>query len=209
MNWKRIIGASTGILVIVAGAFLFTKGCSQDVSEQNNDDVLKEIIEAKNLVKEVGAKNRALRDSVEMWRDSTDFYKKGLKDCQDSKKGNKKVTPTPARQNPVKNKITPQPVNSGKNATDINLVDGSKNNKNIIVHNESQNNSETSITLDHSVNDGNIIVNNGGTLNINDNQFVIDSLRNEVDGLKQQKDVSASAYSRVVVKTQKRYYRTR
>lgn len=231
MNWKRIICAGGGVICAIAIAIVCTKSCSDRKYANAVDDARTEIKKAREVITELDAKNNALRDSVQVWRDSTDFYKNGLKDCQNSKK----TAPAPVRPAtsrpttpakpvvPAKPKAQPadtlfivcedvvNPQNRG-NTTTINMEDNSKNNKNIIVQNGTQNISDTEITLGTgAVNDGNIIVNNGGKVVVNDNSKTIDSLRVAVDSLKSNsaKGNYAAASSIVVVKKVKTYTRVR
>ena len=219
MNWKRIFAVGTPIVIAVVITALITKSCSgtSNSEAESYDAILKEIVDAKNLVHSVGERNRELRDSVAfykdqagMWRDSTDFYKDGLRDCEKSKKSTRRkanpVTPAPK---PV---VKPRQDVRNDLGTTITLSKESENVGNILVNNEKGNAvSKTEISLrEGSINSGNILVNNGGVMNIYDDQNSIDSLRNAVDSLIQQnKKPSASASSVVTVKVRKRYYRTR
>lgn len=224
MNWKRIISASAGVLVCVAVVAFSVKACSDLRDSDRIDSVRDEINSAREAIREVGEKNKELRDSVAMWRDSVDFYKKGLKDCEESKK-----QPV-AKKNPVKKPVrTPKTTpckdndtivvvyevvrpqdNKGANNSKIHLEENARNNKNIIVQNAQQNGSDTEIILgEGAVNDGNIVVNNGGTVKLNDNRQAIDSLRVAVDSLKRTPQNSAAASSLVIVKKVKVYQRTR
>lgn len=221
MNWKRIFAVGTPIVVAAVAVVFVAKSCSNTGNSvsNSNDAILKEIVDAKALIESVGKQNRALRDSVAfykdqagMWRDSTDFYKEGLHDCEESKKSRKIVNPVNPSPKPV---VKPKPVprKDIENApeTNINISKDSENNRNIVVNNKEQGTAKTEISLSEgSVNNGNILVNNGGVMNVYDNKYAIDSLRNAVDSLAQQnKKPSASASSVVMVKVRKRYYRTR
>ena len=221
MNWKRIFAVGTPIVVAAVAVVFVAKSCSNTGNSvsNSNDAILKEIVDAKALIESVGKQNRALRDSVAfykdqagMWRDSTDFYKEGLHDCEESKKSRKIVNPVNPSPKPV---VKPKPIprKDIENApeTNINISKDSENNRNIVVNNKEQGTAKTEISLSEgSVNNGNILVNNGGVMNVYDNKYAIDSLRNAVDSLAQQnKKPSASASSVVTVKVRKRYYRTR
>lgn len=221
MNWKKVLTVGSPIVIAVVITALITKSCSgtSNSEAESYDAILKEIVDAKNLVHSVGERNRELRDSVAfykdqagLWRDSTDFYKEGLHDCEESKKSRKIVNPVNPSPKPV---VKPKPVprKDIENApeTNINISKDSENNRNIVVNNKEQGAAKTEISLSEgSVNSGNILVNNGGVMNIYDDQNSIDSLRNAVDSLIQQnKKPSASASSVVTVKVRKRYYRTR
>lgn len=221
MNWKKVLTVGSPIVIAVVITALITKSCSgtSNSEAESYDAILKEIVDAKNLVHSVGERNRELRDSVAfykdqagLWRDSTDFYKDGLRDCEKSKKSRKIVNPVNPSPKPV---VKPKPVlrKDIENApeTNINISKDSENNRNIVVNNKEQGTAKTEISLSEgSVNNGNILVNNGGVMNVYDNKYAIDSLRNAVDSLIQQnKKPSASASSVVTVKVRKRYYRTR
>lgn len=219
MNWKRIFAVGTPIVVAAVAVVFVAKSCSNTGNSvsNSNDAILKEIVDAKGLIESVGKQNRELRDSVAfykdqagMWRDSTDFYKDGLRDCEKSKKSTRrKVNPVTPAPKPV---VKPKQDVKNDLGTTITLSKESENVGNILVNNEKGNAvSKTEISLrEGSVNSGNILVNNGGVMNIYDDQNSIDSLRNAVDTLIQQnKKPSASASSVVTVKVRKRYYRTR
>lgn len=219
MNWKKVLTVGSPIVIAVVITALITKSCSgtSNSEAESYDAILKEIVDAKGLIESVGKQNRALRDSVAfykdqagMWRDSTDFYKDGLRDCEKSKKSTRrKVNPVTPAPKPV---VKPRQDVRNDLGTTITLSKESENVGNILVNNEKGNAvSKTEISLrEGSVNSGNILVNNGGVMNIYDDQNSIDSLRNAVDSLIQQnKKPSASASSVVTVKVRKRYYRTR
>ncbi len=223
MNWKRIITVSACTLAVVAISVLCTKACSEMKETESIAVARDEIARAREAIENVGNENKALRDSIAMWRDSTAFYKEGLEDCEKSKK---QPCETPARkQEPVKRPVAPakprvQPKDTvyvicdGTNrghVTTIDLKNNSRNEDNIVVQNAAKNSSNTKITLgEGSVNNGNIIVNNGGDIKFaNDNSQAIDSLRVAVDSLKQQSGNSSSAASLIVVKKVKTYRRTR
>ena len=141
MNWKRIFAVGTPIVVAAVAVVFVAKSCSNTGNSvsNSNDAILKEIVDAKGLIESVGKQNRALRDSVAfykdqagMWRDSTDFYKEGLHDCEESKKSRKIVNPVNPSPKPV---VKPKPVprKDIENApeTNINISKDSENNRNI------------------------------------------------------------------------------
>lgn len=223
MNWKRIITVSAGTLAVIAISVLCTKACSEMKETEAIAVARDEIARAREAIENVDKENKALRDSIAMWRDSTVFYKEGLEDCEKSKK---QPAETPVRkQEPVRRPAAPakprvQPrdtvyvvceeVNRG-HVTTIDLKNNSRNEDNILVQNAAKNSSNTKITLgEGSVNNGNIVVNNGGEIKFaNDNSQAIDSLRVAVDSLKQRSGNSSAATSLIVVKKVKTYRRTR
>lgn len=233
MNWKRIIGVSASVLGAAAVVFLCVKTCeapSNDFYNEANNANAPAKEAAVSAIDSIKNENARLRDSI-------DFYKAGLADCEKSKQ--QPVKPKPENKKPVvkpepkpaKPAAEKQPVaksgakdtvyviyseviyqQNGKensNDTKINLKDSSLNNKNILVQNEPKNGSKTEITLgEGAVNDGNIVVNNGGKVLINDNAAAIDSLRNAVDSLKQKSAKgNYAAASSVIVVKKVKTYR--
>ena len=226
MNWKRIINVGVGVIGVVAISVLCTKACSDYRESEEINSVRETISDAQDAIKKVGERNKALQDSVAMWRDSVEFYKKGLEDCEKRKPVKKPegrsepVKPVvPSRPQPKPQpKPQPQPRDTvyivcagvkGGHETDIDLHENARNNNNIIVQNALPAGSNTKISLgDGATNNGNIVVNNGGSVKINDNRQAIDSLRVAIDTLTRQPK-TAAASSFVLVRKVKTYQRTR
>lgn len=228
MNWKRIITASAGVVVVIAISVLCTKACSESRNSDSINAARDQIANARKAIKEVGDTNKVLRDSVAMWRDSVEFYKKGLEDCEGRKsaKAPKNDSPKPVARpvNPSKPRVQPKPQPQPRDTvyvvckdaikghvTDIDLNADARNNQNIIVQNAAPiASSDTKITLgEGATNNGNIVVNNGGNVKINDNRQALDSLRIAIDSLKRGQGTSAAASSVILVKKVKTYTRTR
>ena len=207
MNWKRIIGASAIVIGGVAVILLGVRSCQESNVTESIEETRNTIKEARETMEQVSKQNDALRDSVAMWRDSTEFYKRGLEDCENSKRkqsiNKKKTVVTPRRDVVV---IRDQDCPDNENGINIKLHDNARNNQNIVVQNECEKVAGAEIVLGNgAVNDGNIIVNNGGNVTINDNMEKVDSLRNVINSIPK----VAAASSVVIIKKVKTYQRVR
>ena len=222
MNWKRIIGASAGVIAVVAAVF-FVKSCTDQRVSDAIVDTRAELAKARQLVSVAAKQLDSLQQAADTYRDSTEFYKNGLAECEKSKRGkgtvSKPAKPAPAKK-PVEKPVVDtvyvvceQAVPSQKGGdTSIRLQNDSKNNQNIVVQNANQYGNDTEIVLGQgAVNDGNIVVNNGGNVTVYDKDPVVDSLRNVVDSLKANsaKRKFKASSSVVIVKTINTYKRVR
>lgn len=222
MNWKRVIGVSAGVIGAIAVIFC-VKECRDNRVTEQVQDARNTINEAITQIDAVRKQNDSLRNETAKWQDSVDFYKKNLADCEKSKQKtqHKPVNDKPGRVNkPAVEKDTVWIVketvrgngSDNTHTTTIRMEQNTRNNENIVVQNEKEAGSDTEIVLGQgAVNDGNIIVNNGGHVHIDGNKQAVDSLRVVVDSLKQgaSKTFAASASSVVVVKKVQTYKRTR
>lgn len=218
MKLQNLVNIGVGTVLSVAIIVIGAKSCAT----QKNIDSIKEarssIKEAEKKIEDVKACNDLLRDSVHMWQDSTEFYKSGLKECENAKKNSDKVVKPAAGLSKQSGKIVlfsgkglgePE---TDKNVTKINLKPRSSNSSNVFVQNDSKKFNNTEIVLGEGVvNSGNIVVSNGGNVIIKERSESLDSLRMAVDSLKQNASNvnSAAASSIVLVKTVKTYSRTR
>lgn len=222
MNWKRIIGASAGVIAVVAAVF-FVKSCTDQRVSDAIVDTRAELAKARQLVSVAAKQLDSLQQAADTYRDSTEFYKNGLAECEKSKRGkgtvSKPAKPAPAKkpgEKPVVDTVyvvCEQAGSSQKGGdTSIRLQNDSKNNQNIVVQNANQYGNDTEIVLGQgAVNDGNIVVNNGGNVTVYDKDPVVDSLRNVVDSLKANsaKRKFKASSSVVIVKTINTYKRVR
>ena len=230
MNWKRIIGASAGVIAVVAAVF-FVKSCTDQRVSDAIVDTRAELAKARQLVSVAAKQLDSLQQAADTYRDSTEFYKNGLAECEKSKRGKGTVSkpakpvktsaakPAPAKK-PVEEPVVDTvyvvceqagPSQKGGD-TSIRLQNDSKNNQNIVVQNANQYGNDTEIVLGQgAVNDGNIVVNNGGNVTVYDKDPVVDSLRNVVDSLKANsaKRKFKASSSVVIVKTINTYKRVR
>lgn len=222
MNWKRIIGASAGVIAVVAAVF-FVKSCTDQRVSDAIVDTRAELAKARQLVSVAAKQLDSLQQAADTYRDSTEFYKNGLAECEKSKRGkgtvSKPAKPAPAKK-PVEKTVVDTvyvvceqagPSQKGGD-TSIRLQNDSKNNQNIVVQNANQYGNDTEIVLGQgAVNDGNIVVNNGGNVTVYDKDPVVDSLRNVVDSLKANsaKRKFKASSSVVIVKTINTYKRVR
>ena len=222
MNWKRIIGASAGVIAVVAAVF-FVKSCTDQRVSDAIVDTRAELAKARQLVSVAAKQLDSLQQAADTYRDSTEFYKNGLAECEKSKRGkgtvSKTAKPAPAKK-PVEEPVVDTvyvvceqagPSQKGGD-TSIRLQNDSKNNQNIVVQNANQYGNDTEIVLGQgAVNDGNIVVNNGGNVTVYDKDPVVDSLRNVVDSLKANsaKRKFKASSSVVIVKTINTYKRVR
>lgn len=219
MNWKRIIGASAGVIAVVAAVF-FVKSCTDQRVSDAIVDTRAELAKARQLVSVAAKQLDSLQQAADTYRDSTEFYKNGLAECEKSKRGKGTVSkPAPAKK-PVEKPVVDTvyvvceqagPSQKGGD-TSIRLQNDSKNNQNIVVQNANQYGNDTEIVLGQgAVNDGNIVVNNGGNVTVYDKDPVVDSLRNVVDSLKANsaKRKFKASSSVVIVKTINTYKRVR
>ena len=219
MNWKRIIGASAGVIAVVAAVF-FVKSCTDQRVSDAIVDTRAELAKARQLVSVAAKQLDSLQQAADTYRDSTEFYKNGLAECEKSKRGKGTVSkPAPAKK-PVEKPVVDTvyvvceqagPSQKGGD-TSIRLQNDSKNNQNIVVQNANQYGNDTEIVLGQgAVNDGNIVVNNGGNVTVYDKDPVVDSLRNVVDSLKanSEKRKFKASSSVVIVKTINTYKRVR
>ncbi|MBO8407043.1 MAG: hypothetical protein IAC77_01115 [Proteobacteria bacterium] len=222
MNWKRIIGASAGVIAVVAAVF-FVKSCTDQRVSDAIVDTRAELAKARQLVSVAAKQLDSLQQAADTYRDSTEFYKNGLAECEKSKRGkgtvSKPAKPAPAKK-PVEEPVVDTvyvvceqagPSQKGGD-TSIRLQNDSKNNQNIVVQNANQYGNDTEIVLGQgAVNDGNIVVNNGGNVTVYDKDPVVDSLRNVVDSLKANsaKRKFKASSSVVIVKTINTYKRVR
>ena len=171
IDWKRYVRAGAEVVAVIIITVMCTKSCSNEDKVKDAERARKELENANKLIDCMGRENVALHDSVAMWRDSTEFYKKGLDECRNAKKRPAAVKPAarPAKQ---KSKtvqspapVAPKPVEATTviNNTKVNVKDDAKNNNNIVVQNVVPNGNDTEITLGAgATNEGNIVVNNGG-----------------------------------------------
>lgn len=229
MNWKRIAGASAAVVAAVAVVF-FVKSCNDQRVSDAVVDAHAKLAEAKELIAKTAKQMDSLQNAANTYRDSADFYKRGLDECEKSKQKTNPGRRTPERKPVVTKPVATKPVvkhdtvyvvatdpvkqNSADNGsfTSIRMQDDARNNQNIVVQNGKSQGNDTEIILGNgAVNDGNIVVNNGGNVTVYDNDAAVDSLRRAVDSLKanaaQKKFAAASSV--VIVKTTKTYRRVR
>ena len=200
MNWKRFINASVITIGTAAVIFLCVRTCQDENIRDEIRDTHAQIQDAQKAINDARNENKALRDSIAMWRDSTDAMTKKWQDCEKSKRKPAPTRPAPTRPAParpapsadrkpdVKPVVTttaPVAAKDDINVTKIKMDADTRNNENIVVQNGKTSGSHTEITLGNgAVNDGNIIVNNGGSVNVNGvDKKVIDSLRTAVNSL--------------------------
>ena len=200
MNWKRFINASVITIGTAAVILLCVRTCQDENIRDEIRDTHAQIQDAQKAINDARNENKALRDSIAMWRDSTDAMTKKWQDCEKSKRKPAPTRPAPTRPAParpapsadrkpdVKPVVTttaPVAAKDDINVTKIKMDADTRNNENIVVQNGKTSGSHTEITLGNgAVNDGNIIVNNGGSVNVNGvDKKVIDSLRTAVNSL--------------------------
>ena len=175
MNWKRIVGASAGVIGAAVVVFLAVRACDDKGLRQEvfatQDAVRSARAQMDSLVKQ----NQAYRDSIAMWRDSTAKVNDKLVECENGKKPAPKKT---AKPQDVKPKVVRDTVFVEKQAMPIipegnnTKITANDNQKNIVVQNEEGGKgSMTEINAEN--NQGNIVVNNGdGNVNIEKDPFV-------------------------------------
>lgn len=196
MNWKRFINASVITIGTAAVIFLCVRTCQDGNIRDEIRDTHAQIQDAQKAINDARNENQALRDSIAMWRDSTDAMTKKWQDCEKSKRKPAPTRPAPTRPaapsagrkpdvKPVVTTTAPVAAKDDINVTKIKMDADTRNNENIVVQNGKTSGSHTEITLGNgAVNDGNIIVNNGGNVNVNGvDKKVIDSLRTAVNSL--------------------------
>lgn len=226
MNWKRFINASVITIGTAAVIFLCVRTCQDGNIRDEIRDTHAQIQDAQKAINDARNENQALRDSIAMWRDSTDAMTKKWQDCEKSKRKPAPTRPAPARPAPsagrkpdVKPVVTttaPVAAKDDINVTKIKMDADTRNNENIVVQNGKTSGSHTEITLGNgAVNDGNIIVNNGGSVKVNGaDKKAVDSLLVKLaileaatDSLKNAESAkkSASASSVVIVRKVKKY----
>ena len=174
MNWKRIVGASAGVIGAAVVVFLAVRACDDKGLRQEvfatQDAVRGARAQMDSLIKQ----NQAYRDSIAMWRDSTAKVNDKLVECENGKKPAKKTkigpkVVTKVVRDTVFVEKPGMPFIPGGNNTKITAND---NQKNIVVQNEEGGKgSMTEINAEN--NQGNIVVNNGsGNVNIEKDPFV-------------------------------------
>ena len=174
MNWKRIVGASAGVIGAAVVVFLAVRACDDKGLRQEvfatQDAVRSARAQMDSLVKQ----NQAYRDSIAMWRDSTAKVNDKLVECENGKKPAKKTKTGPkVVKKVVRDTVFVEkpgmPIIPEGNNTKITAND---NQKNIVVQNEEGGKgSMTEINAEN--NQGNIVVNNGsGNVNIEKDPFV-------------------------------------
>lgn len=199
MNWKRIVGASAGVIGAAVVVFLAVRACDDKGLRQEvfatQDAVRSARAQMDSLVKQ----NQAYRDSIAMWRDSTAKVNDKLVECENGKKPAKKTkTGSKVVTKVVRDTVFVEkpgmPFIPGGNNTKITAND---NQKNIVVQNEEGGKgSMTEINAEN--NQGNIVVNNGdGNVNIEKDpqmeikvaylEFKLDSLGREVVEVRDEK----------------------
>lgn len=199
MNWKRIVGASAGVIGAAVVVFLAVRACDDKGLRQEvfatQDAVRSARAQMDSLVKQ----NQAYRDSIAMWRDSTAKVNDKLVECENGKKPAKKTKTDPKVVTKVVRDTVfvekpGMPFIPGGNNTKITAND---NQKNIVVQNEEGGKgSMTEINAEN--NQGNIVVNNGdGNVNIEKDpqmeikvaylEFKLDSLGREVVEVRDEK----------------------
>lgn len=199
MNWKRIVGASAGVIGAAVVVFLAVRACDDKGLRQEvfatQDAVRSARAQMDSLVKQ----NQAYRDSVAMWRDSTAKVNDKLVECENGKKPAKKTKTGPKVVTKVVRDTVfvekpGMPFSPEGNNTKITAND---NQKNIVVQNEEGGKgSMTEINAEN--NQGNIVVNNGsGNVNIEKDpqmeikvaylEFKLDSLGREVVEVRDEK----------------------
>lgn len=231
MNWKRFINASVITIGTAAVIFLCVRTCQDENIRDEIRDTHAQIQDAQKAINDARNENKALRDSIAMWRDSTDAMTKKWQDCEKSKRKPAPTRPAPTRPAParpapsadrkpdVKPVVTttaPVAAKDDINVTKIKMDADTRNNENIVVQNGKTSGSHTEITLGNgAVNDGNIIVNNGGSVKVDGaDKKAVDSLLVKLaileaatDSLKNAESAkkSASASSVVIVRKVKKY----
>ena len=173
MNWKRIVGASAGVIGAAVVVFLAVRACDDKGLRQEvfatQDAVRSARAQKDSLVKQ----NQAYRDSIAMWRDSTAKVNDKLAECEKGSKPGKKPAPKKTEKpQDVKPKVVRDTVFVEKQAMPIipegnnTKITANDNQKNIVVQNEEGGKgSMTEINAEN--NQGNIVVNNGsGNVNI-------------------------------------------
>lgn len=212
-NKKVLIHTGAGIAAAILIAFAITQCSSknseraaraQDQAAANNkmEQVNQNLIDARNtleratgMLDSLATVNAVqadsiivLNDSIAVLNDSLSNVNQRLQDCRNGKRRQGNGT-RPTAPRPV---VKPAPVNAG-NTTTINLNTNSQNNGAITVANDGANVNNTNITLgEGAVNEGTIIVNNGGI--VNHFQNAIDTLaRAQGDTLAQKKKVPCQA----------------
>lgn len=200
MNWKRIVGASAGVIGAAVVVFLAVRACDDNGLRQEvfatQDAVRSARAQMDSLIKQ----NQAYRDSIAMWRDSTAKVNDKLVECENGKKPAPKKT---AKPQDVKPKVVRDTVFVEKQAMPIipegnnTKITANDNQKNIVVQNEEGGKgSMTEINAEN--NQGNIVVNNGdGNVNIEKDpqmeikvaylEFKLDSLGREVVEVRDEK----------------------
>ena len=199
MNWKRIVGASAGVIGAAVVVFLAVRACDDKGLRQEvfatQDAVRSARAQMDSLVKQ----NQAYRDSIAMWRDSTAKVNDKLVECENGKKPAKKTKTGPKVVTKVVRDTVfvekpGMPIIPEGNNTKITAND---NQKNIVVQNEEGGKgSMTEINAEN--NQGNIVVNNGdGNVNIEKDpqmeikvaylEFKLDSLGREVVEVRDEK----------------------
>ena len=199
MNWKRIVGASAGVIGAAVVVFLAVRACDDKGLRQEvfatQDAVRSARAQMDSLVKQ----NQAYRDSIAMWRDSTAKVNDKLVECENGKKPAKKTKTgqkvvTKVVRDTVFVEKPGMPIIPEGNNTKITAND---NQKNIVVQNEEGGKgSMTEINAEN--NQGNIVVNNGdGNVNIEKDpqmeikvaylEFKLDSLGREVVEVRDEK----------------------
>ena len=199
MNWKRIVGASAGVIGAAVVVFLAVRACDDKGLRQEvfvtQDAVRSARAQMDSLVKQ----NQAYRDSIAMWRDSTAKVNDKLVECENGKKPAKKIKTGPKVVTKVVRDTVfvekpGMPIIPEGNNTKITAND---NQKNIVVQNkEGGKGSMTEINAEN--NQGNIVVNNGdGNVNIEKDpqmeikvaylEFKLDSLGREVVEVRDEK----------------------
>ena len=174
MNWKRIVGASAGVIGAAVVVFLAVRACDDKGLRQEvfatQDAVRSARAQMDSLIKQ----NQAYRDSIAMWRDSTAKVNDKLVECENGKKPAKKTKTGPKVVTKVVRDTVfvekpGMPIIPEGNNTKITAND---NQKNIVVQNEEGGKgSMTEINAEN--NQGNIVVNNGsGNVNIEKDPFV-------------------------------------
>lgn len=199
MNWKRIVGASAGVIGAAVVVFLAVRACDDKGLRQEvfatQDAVRSARAQMDSLVKQ----NQAYRDSIAMWRDSTAKVNDKLVECENGKKPAEKTKTGPK----VVTKVVRDTVFVEKQAMPIipegnnTKITANDNQKNIVVQNEEGGKgSMTEINAEN--NQGNIVVNNGdGNVNIEKDpqmeikvaylEFKLDSLGREVVEVRDEK----------------------
>ena len=199
MNWKRIVGASAGVIGAAVVVFLAVRACDDKGLRQEvfatQDAVRSARAQMDSLIKQ----NQAYRDSIAMWRDSTAKVNDKLVECENGKKPAKKTKTGPKVVTKVVRDTVfvekpGMPIIPEGNNTKITAND---NQKNIVVQNEEGGKgSMTEINAEN--NQGNIVVNNGdGNVNIEKDpqmeikvaylEFKLDSLGREVVEVRDEK----------------------
>ena len=190
MNWKRIVGASAGVIGAAVVVFLAVRACDDKGLRQEvfatQDAVRSARAQMDSLVKQ----NQAYRDSIAMWRDSTAKVNDKLAECEEGKKPAKKTKTGPkVVKKVVRDTVFVEkpgmPFIPGGNNTKITAND---NQKNIVVQNEEGGKgSMTEINAEN--NQGNVNIEKDPQMEIKVAylEFKLDSLGREVVEVRDEK----------------------